>query len=94
MSNKNLVDREIQNIADLDFETFETVKDILINYPHGGNVDDYDYGNREWGFTYLENQRLIRLEQHRKKFRVTVIGFEVAKDFSRVYDKLLPIIEV
>lgn len=91
MSNKNLVDRELQNIADLDFETFEIVKDILINYTHGGNVDDYDYENRELGFTFLENLRLIQLDASKKTFRVSMIGWEVASQLVNAYDKFLPI---
>lgn len=91
MSNKNLVDRELQNITDLDFETFEIVKDILINYPHGGNVDDYDYENRELGFTFLENLRLIQLDASKKTFRVSMIGWEVASQLVNAYDKFLPI---
>lgn len=91
MINQSLMDKEIKNITALDFETFETVKDILINYPHGGNVDDYKFEHREYGFTFLENAKLIALDKNKETFRVSVIGQKVAERLIAAYDIFLPI---
>lgn len=89
MSNKNLVDREIKNITELNDETFENIKDILLTHPVGGEVDDYNVDNRKDAFTYLNNRKLIQLSVNNKTFRVSKVGFEVAFLLVKAYENLV-----
>lgn len=89
MTNKSLVDKEIKNITELDDETFENIKDILLTNPVGGEVDDYNVDNRKDAFTYLNNRKLIQLSVNNKTFRVSKIGFEVAFLLVKAYKNLV-----
>ena len=89
MTNKSLVDKEIKNITELDDETFENIKDILLTNPVGGEVDDYNVDNRKDAFTYLNNRKLIQLSVDNKTFRVSKIGFEVSCLLAKAYEKLV-----
>lgn len=89
MTNKILVDKEIKNITELNDETFENIKDILLNHPAGGEVDDYNVDNRKDAFNYLNNRKLIQLSVNNKTFRVSKIGFEVACLLAKAYENLV-----
>ena len=89
MTNKSLVDKEIKNITELDDETFENIKDILLTNPVGGEVDDYNVDNRKDAFTYLNNRKLIQLSVNNKTFWVSKIGFEVAFLLVKAYENVV-----
>lgn len=85
MINKFLLDRELQSICQQDDETFSIIKDIFLNYPNGGSVDDYQDGIRESVYTFLENQGLILLSTSKKTFSVSDLGFAIANEFRNSY---------
>ena len=89
MTDKSLVDKEIKNITELNDETFENIKDIFLNHPAGGKVDDYNVDNRKDALTYLNNRKLIQLSVNNKTFRVSKIGFEVSCLLAKAYENLV-----